>query len=135
MNNALRKKAITKVMGLQVGFTNDFVVMDKGQWRSLTAAENLAVDTEYAVLVLEETKETANKTRDEAMLLGVDYQGSMISLTDVDGNGMLQVKAAFEMGLPSTTIHFKNGTKLPMTAASFSAFALWFVTERNRFFV
>lgn len=77
----------------------------------------------------------ANNLRDQAMLTGIDYQGSMISLTDVDGNGMLQVKAAFEMGLLSTTIHFKNGTKLPMTAANFSAFALWFVTERNRFFV
>lgn len=81
------------------------------------------------------SKIEANNLRDKAMLIGVDYQGSMISLTDMDGNGMLQVKAAFEMGLPSTTIHFKNSTKLPMTAADFPAFALWFVTERNRFFV
>lgn len=77
----------------------------------------------------------ANDLRDKAMLTGVDYQGSMISLTEVDGNGMLQVKAAFEMGLAATTIHFKNGTKLAMTATAFPAFALWFVTERNRFFV
>lgn len=83
----------------------------------------------------EQLAQEASILRDQAMLTGVDYQGSMISLTDVDGNGMLQVKAAFEMGLPSTTIHFKNGTKLPMTAADFTAFALWFVTERNRFFV
>lgn len=83
----------------------------------------------------EQLAQEASQLRDQAMLTGIDYQGSMISLTDVDGNGMLQVKAAFEMGLPSTTIHFKNGTKLAMTAADFSAFALWFVTERNRFFV
>lgn len=83
----------------------------------------------------EQLAQEASILRDEAMLTGIDYQGHMISLTDVDGNGMLQVKAAFEMGLPATTIHFKNGTKLPMTAANFSAFALWFVTERNRFFV
>lgn len=84
---------------------------------------------------VEQLEQEASTARDNAMLTGIDYQGSMISLTDVDGNGMLQVKAAFEMGLPSTTIHFKNGTKLPMTAADFPAFALWFVTERNRFFV
>lgn len=83
----------------------------------------------------EQLAQEASILRDQAMLTGIDYQGSMISLTDVDGNGMLQVKAAFEMGLPSTTIHFKNGTKLAMTAADFPAFALWFVTERNRFFV
>lgn len=83
----------------------------------------------------EQLAQEANNLRDQAMLTGIDYQGSMISLTDVDGNGMLQVKAAFEMGLTATTIHFKNGTKLSMTAADFPAFALWFVTERNRFFV
>lgn len=83
----------------------------------------------------EQLAQEASILRDQAMLTGIDYQGSMISLTDVDGNGMLQVKAAFEMGLTATTIHFKNDTKLAMTAANFPAFALWFVTERNRFFV
>ena len=83
----------------------------------------------------EQLAQEASILRDQAMLTGIDYQGHMISLTDMDGNGMLQVKAAFEMGLTATTIHFKNGTKLPMTAADFPAFALWFVTERNRFFV
>jgi hypothetical protein len=69
------------------------------------------------------------------MFAGVDYKGSMISLTDVDGNGLLQVKAGFEMGLSETTIHFKNGTKLPIKAVNFAEFALFFVTERNRFFL
>lgn len=84
---------------------------------------------------VEQLVQEASKVRDDEMLIGVDYQGLMISLTDVDGNGMIQVKAAFEMGLQSTTIHFKNGTKLAMTGSDFPAFALWFVTERNRFFV
>lgn len=84
---------------------------------------------------VEQLSQEASQLRDETMLTGVDYNGYIVSLTDVDGNGMLQVKAAFEMGLTVTTIHFKNGTKLPMTVADFPAFALWFVTERNRFFV
>lgn len=82
----------------------------------------------------EQLLQEASKLRDDGMLIGADYQGSMISLTDVDGNGVLQVKAAFEMGLTATTIHFKNGTKLPMAAADFPTFALWFVTERGKFF-
>lgn len=61
MNNALRKKAIGKVTGLQVGFTDTFVVMDNGQWRSLTTAENTAVDVEYQTLVFNETKTTYEK--------------------------------------------------------------------------
>ena len=63
---------------------------------------------------------------------GVEYQ---LSFTSDDGNGLLQVKAAFELGLTSTTIHFENGTKMPITAAEFGAFAAWFVNKRNEFFV
>lgn len=65
MNNALRKKAITKVTGLQVGFTDTFVVMDNGTWRALSAAENTAVDVEYQGLVFEETKTTYEKALEE----------------------------------------------------------------------
>lgn len=65
MNNALRKKAITKVTGLQVGFTDTFVVMDNGTWRALSAAENTAVDTEYQGFVFEETKTTYEKALEE----------------------------------------------------------------------
>ena len=63
---------------------------------------------------------------------GIEYK---ISFTKDDGDGLVQVKAAFELGLPSTTIHFENGTKLPITAAEFLPFAEWFVTKRNGFFV
>lgn len=65
MNNALRKTAISKVTGLQVGFTDEFVVMDNGEWRALTAAENTAVDVEYQGLVFEETKTTYEKALEE----------------------------------------------------------------------
>ena len=80
-----------------------------------------------------------NKKRYEAMLSGapytldgIDYQ---ISFTKDDGDGLVQVKSAFELGLTSTTIHFDNGTKMPITSAEFGAFAAWFVTMRNEFFV
>ena len=45
-----------------------------------------------------------------------------------------KAKAAFELGLPETIIEFSNGTKLPMVAQDFPAFAKWFVIERSNFF-
>jgi len=65
MNNALRKTAISKVTGLQVGFTDEFVVMENGEWRALSAAENTAVDAEYGVLVFAETKTTYEKALED----------------------------------------------------------------------
>lgn len=65
MNNALRKKAIVKVTGLQVGFESDFVVLDTSGWRALTAEEIAAVDAEYQVLVFDETKTTYEKALEE----------------------------------------------------------------------
>lgn len=76
----------------------------------------------------------ASKARDEAMLKGFVYNGMDISVTKDDGDGMVQVKVSFELGLTSTVIHFANGSKLPMTAEGFPAFALQFVTERGKFF-
>jgi hypothetical protein len=64
-------------------------------------------------------------------LNGTDYQ---VSFTKDDGDGLVQVKSAFDLGLTSTTIHFDNGTKLPITAQEFPAFAAWFVERRNSFF-
>ncbi len=63
---------------------------------------------------------------------GTEYQ---VSFTKDDGDGLMQVKSAFELGLTSTTIHFENGTKMLISAAEFGAFAAWFVTKRNGFFV
>jgi len=108
---------------------NDYSIWDESTW---SWVENIAMKDAYNT---EQAAIAASVLRDAAMLSGVDYQGSMISLTYDDGNGMLQAKAGFEMGLTTTTIHFKNGTKLPMSAANFPSFAQWFVTERNKFFL
>lgn len=80
-----------------------------------------------------------SKARDEAMLSGatytlnnIDYQ---ISFAKEDGDGLVQVKSAFELGLTQTTIHFSNGIKMPISSSEFQAFALWFVNKRNEFFL
>lgn len=66
---------------------------------------------------------------------GLDYNGYMIPFRNEDAMAMLQVKAAFEMGLTSTNIEFSNGTVMPMIATDFATFALWFVEKRNGYFV
>jgi hypothetical protein len=77
---------------------------------------------------------TLRTERIESMLTGEDYKGYMVSFTSDDGNGLVQVKTAFELGLTETNIHFSNGTVMPMTSEDFPEFALWFVEKRNSFF-
>ena len=79
--------------------------------------------------------ENLDKVRTKAMLDGANYNGIVIFLTKKDGDGLVQVKNGFELGLTDTVIHFENGTKLPMNILDFPDFALWFVNERNKFFV
>ena len=115
----------------------DFLIQD--DWVELSdeeLAERLKPTPEQ---IAESESAKAKAERATAMLSGgsytiggTDYQ---ISFTADDGNGMTQVKAAFELGLPDTTIYFSNGTKMPITAGEFSAFAAWFVQKRNEFFV
>jgi len=65
-------------------------------------------------------------------LQGVEY---LVPVTNDDAIGLLQVKSAFELGLTKTNIHFSNGTVVPINATDFEAFATWFVTERNKYFI
>lgn len=78
------------------------------------------------------------KSRSSTMLAGAVYniegKDYLISFTKDDGDGLTQVKSAFEIGLSATTIHFENGTKLPITSEEFLPFSLWFVNKRNEFF-
>ena len=84
---------------------------------------------------LEQSNIKAKELRAAAMLEGADYNGFQISFTKDDGDGLMQVKAAFELGLARTIIYFANGTKMPITAEEFEAFAVWFVNKRDEFFV
>jgi len=57
-----------------------------------------------------------------------------ISFTKDDAMGMLQIKTAFELGVPKTIMKFSNGTELPISAKDFKDFAIWFAKKRNSFF-
>ncbi|PLX49102.1 MAG: hypothetical protein C0613_08240 [Desulfobulbaceae bacterium] len=118
------KDADLNIFGIDDG--QEDLVMDG--WVEITEAER------DQIIESKKPAPTADELRAAAMLTGADYNGQAVSLTAADGNGMLQAKAAFEMGLTETVIHFENGAEVPVTAAEFPDFALWFVTERNKFF-
>ena len=109
--------------------------LDDGSYSYTTVIiENPENYTDEALLEI-----ASNAARSSAMLEGdvytldgIDYK---VSFTKDDGDGLAQVKSAFELGLTSTTIHFENGTKMLISAAEFGAFAAWFVAKRNEFFV
>ena len=80
----------------------------------------------------------------EQELKQAKYDGEVYTLNDVDylvpfmkddADGLLQVKAAFDLGVTDTVIYFTNGTKMPIKNTEFEAFAIWFVGKRNSFFV
>jgi hypothetical protein len=65
-------------------------------------------------------------------LNGVDYT---ISLTSDDAVGLMQIKTAFDLGVPKTVLHCANGTKVPLTPSDLMPLAQWFTQKRNQFFV
>ena len=97
-----------------------------------TEAELAELEKEQADIRAKEQRAAAMLEGDVYTLDGKEYR---VSFAKDDGDGIMQVKSAFELGLTATTIHFENGTEMPITAAEFEAFAVWFVNKRNEFFV
>ena len=111
-----------------------FTVYEDEPQELIDALQKEQIEQEEQSLKLEQSK-----ARDEAMLAGATYTLNdtdyQISFTKEDGDGLVQVKSVFELGLKQTTIHFSNGTKLPISSSEFLAFASWFANKRNEFFI
>jgi len=107
-------------------------------WRAVNSKDDL-VDGEFYSEDIPQLSIDPTTKRDKAMLEGSTYtlNGTdyKVSFTKDDGDGMVQVKNGFDLGLESTVIHFDSGTKMPISSSEFLAFAKWFVTERNKFFI
>jgi len=60
----------------------------------------------------------------------------LVPLTREAQFAVVSVAVAFSSGaITATNIEFENGTVVPVTSTDFPAFAKWFATERNKFFV
>ena len=104
------------------------------EFDTLKEVSNADIRTAENIKALNEKEQKDLLIRDALMLEGEEYNGYQISFTKDDGDGLVQVKSAFELGLTSTIIHFENGTKMPITAEEFPTFAVWFVERRDNFF-
>ena len=87
---------------------------------------------EIGIAEAKEAKRLLKMDGEDYDLNGTIYK---VPFTSEDANGLMQVNVAFTMGVPDTNIHFSNGTVMPIVAADFQAFASWFVTKRNSFFL
>jgi hypothetical protein len=87
---------------------------------------------EYEDISAEYQIEKAKKEGAVYTLNGVDYK---ISLTSDDAVGLMQIKTAFDLGVPKTVLYCANGTKVPLTPSDLMPLAQWFTQKRNQFFV
>ena len=83
------------------------------------------------------SEHNAKQSASEAKTSGKEYlsTGVIVPFKSDDAMAVLQVKAAFEVGVTSTVFKFSNGQQLPITQTEFAEFAAWFAAERNAFFV
>ena len=72
--------------------------------------------------------------------IGVEYTNLsdevyIVSLTNDDANGLIQVKTAFEFGITETNFECSNGTIVPIKSLEgLLHLGEFVVTERNKFF-
>jgi len=130
-SNGYLVNGTTSVPNNHSGWMSEFIE----EWLETNIPEPEFTEIELANKAEKTLQQEASKLREVNMLTGFTYNGTQISVTSEDGNGLLQVKSSFELGLTETVIHFKNGSKLPITATEFPEFALAFATERAKYFI
>ena len=92
--------------------------------------------TDEEILKQEEIKASSDKK-----YVGIEYTNLtdevyVVSLTNDDANGLIQVKTAFEMGITETNFYFENGTIVPLKSADDLLHLGQFISiERNKFFL
>lgn len=67
--------------------------------------------------------------------MNAEYAGVNVSITHEDAMGLLQVQAAFALGVTETMFEFSNGTIMSLDVNTFQDFAEWFAVERNKLFM
>lgn len=102
---------------------------------SFILEDGVIVESEQSASAREEALTAVTSAERKAkMLEGEDYNGTIVSFTKEDGDGLVQAKLAFELGIESTNLKFENGNTLPITKEEFTDFAIWFASKRNQFF-
>lgn len=115
------------------------ILVDKTKEEILEELYPKLSDEALAKLEADKLQAELKAKRESDMLEGAVYTLNKVeynvSFTKNDGDGLVQVKASFELGQTETVIHFDNGTNMPIKAEEFLDFATWFVNKRNIFFI
>jgi hypothetical protein len=98
--------------------------------------KNINIDLDGTVTI---TGEDDPLTSSELKVIGMPYTLNgvvyQVPLTKDSQDTVVALSVAFQSSaITSTNIEFDNGTILPIEAADFMNFAIWFTTERNKFF-
>ena len=86
-------------------------------------------------------KQAETKAIYDRKYVGIEYTNLrdevyIVSLTNDDANGLIQVKTAFETGIAETNFYFENGTIVPLKSIDDLLHLGQFVSiERNKFFL
>lgn len=86
-------------------------------------------------------EEIATKAIYDKKYVGIEYTNLsdevyIVSLTNDDANGLIQVRTAFEMGIAETNFCFENGTVVPLKSIDDLLHLGQFISiERNKFFL
>lgn len=126
---------LSEQLGEPVVMSGDNYVLLGNKSVVASVAVELALATQQNDLLQAEADKVladAKSNGEIYMLNGVGYQ---VPFMKDDADGLMQVKAAFEMGVLATNIHFSNGTVIPISSVDFPAFGLWYVEKRNSFFI
>jgi len=99
------KQSINKVTGLQVGFTTDWVVLDNGEWRTLTTSEKSLVDAEATVQEALKAAQEAKVAKQLALnsITVTTTSGKVFDGRDIDQQRMMSaIMSADVVGITET---------------------------------
>lgn len=99
------KQLINKVTGLQVGFTTEWVVLDNGEWRTLTNDEMDLVDAEATVQEALKTIQEAKEAKLQALqqITVTTTSGKVFDGRDIDQQRMMSaIMSADVVGITET---------------------------------
>jgi hypothetical protein len=99
------KQLINKVTGLQVGFTTEWVVLDNGEWRTLTNDEMDLVDAEATVQEALKTIQEAKEAKLQALqqITVTTTSGKVFDGRDIDQQRMVSaIMSADVVGITET---------------------------------
>ena len=137
-----------KILGFAQGTTDLNIELSNAIWFEAQCYNKIIIDGENISFnkvdwrTAEELQKQAEvKAIYDRKYVGIEYTNLndevyVVSLTNNDANGLIQVKTAFEFGITETNFKCSNGIVVPINSLEdLIHLGEFVVTERNKFFV